>query len=334
MSDILLAQPILPEGFIDCSVGEPHIIRDTLLNILNIESCMPDVTWKDFVYPSPCGNPELVSYLEKKHGAPVVITNGAKQALGASFYALNKMKKPFLGMKNPYWALIPPLANLHDVHIKTSDPYRYDNFDSYLLLAPNNPDGSLDNLDHVSEHMKRYSKPFIHDGAYYTHNYIDSNQELKTYGDVQIFSMSKTLGLSSLRLGYAVCQNEEMYKHIQYYMEHMTVGVSNLSQMFLMNIFNKLHFKLNDFENECFLSLKENKKLVKGINPKILEVPDNIEDIPGMFLWAKCNDYEAFKKAKLYIINGEPFGNKDYVRINLGFTTNVMKDIVERINSI
>jgi hypothetical protein len=37
MSDILLAKPKLPEGFIDVSVGEPYLIRDELLSTFNIQ---------------------------------------------------------------------------------------------------------------------------------------------------------------------------------------------------------------------------------------------------------------------------------------------------------
>ena len=36
MSNILLDKPELPPGFIDVSVGEPHVVRDTLLKIFDL----------------------------------------------------------------------------------------------------------------------------------------------------------------------------------------------------------------------------------------------------------------------------------------------------------
>lgn len=300
--------------------------------MIDMQHCIPNLSDKDFAYLSPAGNKELVSYLEEKYQASVVITGGAKQALGAAFYALKQMGINWFGMNSPHWALIPPLAKLHDIEPIFVDPYNSSR--SCLLLAPNNPDGSMEDLDNIESYCKSEGIVLIHDGAYYTHSYINRSVPLKQIGDVQIFSMSKMLGLSSLRVGYAVCRNQEMYKHILDYMEQMTVGVSNVSQLFLLNVLESLESKQVEFEDKCFNDLKENKRLVKTINPNILEVPDNIEDVAGMFLWAKCKDPDAFKKAKLHIISGEPFGDKDYVRINLGFRNEDMKDIVQRINSI
>lgn len=335
MSNVLLALPDLPDGTKDLTVGEPYLIRENLLSMIDMQHCMPNLSDKDFAYLSPTGNKELVSYLEERHQAPVVITSGAKQALGATFYALKKMGRSYIKMLDPYWALIPPLAKMHGLIAHPSDPFlALNDKGAYLLIAPNNPDGSIDDLDLIDKHFKLTNIPLIHDGAYYTYSYINRSVPLKQIGDVQIFSMSKMLGLSSLRVGYAVCHNQEMYKHILDYMEQMTVGVSNVSQLFLLNIFESLESKQIEFEDKCFNDLKENKRLVKTINSNILEVPDNIEDVAGMFLWAKCKDFGAFKKAKLHIISGEPFGDKDYVRINLGFRNEDMKDIVQRINSI
>ncbi len=36
MSEILLAKPNLPEGWLDCSVGEAHVVREILLKHFSI----------------------------------------------------------------------------------------------------------------------------------------------------------------------------------------------------------------------------------------------------------------------------------------------------------
>src|SRR6202000_3518997 len=115
MSDILLAKPKLSADWIDWSVGEPHCVRESLFDVIDPSILThPSLRERELAeYPSPNGYEPLVKFLEDKHQAPVIITNGAKQALGASFYALQKTGKTTLGMRSPYWALIPPLAKAH-----------------------------------------------------------------------------------------------------------------------------------------------------------------------------------------------------------------------------
>ena len=80
MSDMLLAKPKLPPDWIDVSVGEPYLVRDNLVNIFQIgdEFRNVNVSSADMVYPYPTGYQPLVRFLEEKHGARVIITNGAK----------------------------------------------------------------------------------------------------------------------------------------------------------------------------------------------------------------------------------------------------------------
>jgi aspartate/methionine/tyrosine aminotransferase len=137
-------------------------------------------------------------------------------------------------------------------------------------------------------------------------------------------------GLSSLRLGYVVCKNEDMYKHIQYYMEHMTVSVSKLPQMFLLNIINSID--MDKFERRCFESLQENRRIVRKIDSSVIEMLDDKSNEAGMFLWARLKNKKIFDKAKLNIIDGSPFGKEGFVRINIAFKTEMMQEIVDKIN--
>jgi aspartate/methionine/tyrosine aminotransferase len=333
MSDLLLAKPKLPEGFIDVSVGEPYLIRDELLSTFNIQHDLKEfhLSDDDMGYPNPTGYQPLVEFLEVKHGAPVIVTNGAKQALGAVFYALSRLGKKTIGMRNPYWALIPPLAEMHGLESV------YDRLgDAYLHLAPNNPDGFIGNIPQLEATCKEYNVPLIHDGAYYTHLYIERNIHLGPVGDVQIFSISKMLGLSGLRLGYAVCYNAEFYKLMQAYVEAMTVGVSIYSQMFLHHVLSEKMAKrpelVKEFEDNCRNQLRKNKDLCLNIDPEVLQVPKDVMDIAGMFGWFKVGPKADFHKAKLNFIDGKLFGMPGYVRMNLAFAEDKMKEIVKRLN--
>src|SRR5271165_2317037 len=120
MSNLFLAIPKLDASWIDLSVGEAHIVRDALFNTLDLNRSqnkpMIDLhTFNKCEYQPPTGYQPLVKFLENKYQAPIVITNGAKNALGAVFYALHKMNKPILGMRKVNWALIPPLVQTHNL---------------------------------------------------------------------------------------------------------------------------------------------------------------------------------------------------------------------------
>lgn len=349
MSNMLLAKPKLPEGWIDLSVGEPRLVRSCLEKYVEIESGnVSNVSWD---YPDPQGYKPLVDYLQNKHKAPVVITNGAKQGLAACFSALAQKRITKLGMKSPYWALIPPLADsfgLKSVFVDANINYtslkchaldfaQQRAHNAYLLLAPNNPDGSCNSYDALKEIYADYydsAIPFIHDAAYFTNSYLPFNYQVGPLGDMQIFSISKMYGLSGLRLGYVVCHDEEFFDPIKEFIETDTVGVSSISQYMLYNLIsNEKNFQ-NDFERDVRNSLIEAKNIVKEIPSSVLEIPDNILDINGMFLWAKCNNRKIFKDLKINIADGINFGNSEYIRINLAVGNDILKKVADDLKKI
>src|SRR5271157_1656410 len=90
----------LPQDCIDLCFGEATVVRHALLkhfsfpdiqftenSFVTREKYSHKVTYEHpFSYPHPSGYQPLVKLLEHKHNAPVIITNGAKQALAAMFY--------------------------------------------------------------------------------------------------------------------------------------------------------------------------------------------------------------------------------------------------------
>jgi aspartate/methionine/tyrosine aminotransferase len=340
MSDILLAKPKLPPDWIDVSVGEPYLVRDNLIKVFQLEEELKigHLNLEDLVYPAPTGYQPLVRHLEEKHGAPVIITNGAKQALGACFYALKKMGWGYCGMKSPYWALIPPLATMHGIEMIQNGGPHEDDGSPFLLLSPNNPDGHCESPEELLDLAKRFKAknlPFIHDAAYYTHIYLESTHTLPKFGDVQIYSISKMLGFSGLRLGYVVCHNPEFYKLIQEYMEAMTVGVSIASQTWLYDLLDRrmrsFPTLVERFEAISSMELEANKKLCLQIPAEILEVPANLVQVPGMFGWFKTGPKFNPEKSKINFIDGALFGTPGMIRMNLAFKSERMEDIVNRL---
>jgi aspartate/methionine/tyrosine aminotransferase len=333
MSDILLAKPNLDSSWLDTSVGEAHVVRDALLSVFDVSACDLPKDKNLFEYQQPQGYQPLVKLLEDKYQAPVVITNGAKQGLGSVFYSLRQLGKNNVYLPRPFWALLPPLMDMHGINYV----HEKENFDSYLCVAPNNPCGSMPSSDTISYLKNDCGIPTIHDAVYHSHIYLPSLYKLEQFGDVQIYSASKSFGLSSIRIGWAVCPNVEFYKLISQYMEAMTVGASVISQLFLYNLLKTMHgypTLTQKFEALAFDALQENKRLIKQIDPEILQVPDNMEDVAGMFGFFKIKDYSVLEKAKINAIDGKYFGVDGYVRINLALRKETLQEIVNRLNSV
>lgn len=340
MSNILLAKPELPPGFIDVSVGEPHVVREALFKVFDILNWTLPSLEHSWEYPPPKGYKPLVALLEHLHQAPVVITNGAKQALGATFYALKKLGWNYAQEKSPHWALIPPLAEMHGIDMVHANGPCVEDKSPFLLISPNNPDGHCESSERLIELSRQYKEreiPFIHDAAYYTYSYLPRHFSLPLIGDVQIYSLSKMMGLSNLRIGYAVCPNKEFYKLITEYVEAMTVGVSLPSQLFAFELLNQMNgypTKVEAFENIAFNALQQSKTIMKQVDSEILEVPSDVEKTYGMFGWFKTGPKFDPVKSKINFIDGALFGTDGHVRMNLAFDQEKMQEIVNRLNSV
>jgi aspartate/methionine/tyrosine aminotransferase len=325
MKALVLAKEDLPEGWIGAAVGEPYLVKKNLFSTFSL----PDLQIKDtsiFEYTKPQGYDPLVKFLEDKHQAPVIISNGAKQAMGALFYSLKKKGVENIYMSKPWWSLFPPLIAMHN--LKHTEDANSDNC-AELFVAPNNPDGKLKFDTNLPN-----SKYCIHDAVYYNKIYMDGAKEIFPVGDVQVFTCSKLFGLSQLRVGYSVFHDTELYNGVIEYMEHMTVGVSILSQMYALNVFNEVHNNPEStwtFETLCREQLLTNRRLVNTIDKSVLTV-DPTQD--GMFLWAQCHDLNAFDKAKVAVVEGTPFGMPGFIRMNIALPTNQIKEIVRRLNKV
>lgn len=319
---------------IDVSIGEPYVIREILFkhfNLANYFLPQPDHCWE---YPSPQGYLPLVKVLEEQYGYPVVITAGAKQGIGACAYALKQMGKRTIGLLEPHWKPSSSLIEMHGLKCIFGKHPSLTN--SYFIIAPSNPDNYLVDLKCLESTCQSKNIPLIHDAAYYSHIYLSPNVPLKVYGDVQIHSISKQFGLSGLRIGYCVCKNPDFYSLILEYMEAMTVGVSITSQLFLLDLLTQMEqhpLTLYKFEEEAAAALSYARQVVSQVNPDILQIPKYFNEENGLFLWAQKGSKFNQEKLQVQFADGEPFGNKDYVRMNLAFNAEKINEIVSRLNA-
>lgn len=328
---------------LDLRIGEARAIRDVTCRLFDLKRIHVEMGPIDWEYQSNGYRP-LIQYLEDKYAANVIITNGANQALHAAIYALKHKGFNNLGIRTPYWNRIPEIANHMAMGYTafTGSLLSDENhkIDSYLATMPNNPDGhlpSVETIRTVAEILKDQDIPLIHDAVYYTRTYLPVDHPTENVGDVQIFSASKSYGLSSLRLGYMVVYNASFYRLLADFMELSTVGASVPAQKLFLQILkreNEVPFIKDAFEKDSREALYKAKVLFKEVNPELLEIPAHLERTCGVFAWVKPKLPDLFDRCKIEVLPGKIFGAPDYVRINLAAGAEHIAEAVKRINSI
>ena len=330
--DAKLQKVILGPDWIDLSFGEPTVVCQALTQTLNrFGSPFQMPTFSDinkWTYQPAAGNPELVALLEKKYDARVVVTNGAKQALAAVLHSLHldKTTSKTIFFDIPFYP-----ANPGFVESAGFTRTELAEADCALITSPNNPDGKC--YSNIELLQFQTQLPTIHDAAYYTPIYLPQDQIPIPIGKAQIFSMSKMYGISGLRIGYAVCHDEKLYKPIVDYMEETTAGVSTASQQIALEI--EKHFKENrswqeEFEGKARNAIIAARKELEALNPDVLTV------IPcqsnSMFAWCIAGSKLDNVKAKVHILPGSIFGQPGMMRMNIAHPPEVIKEAVRRLN--
>lgn len=330
IDDAKLQKVILGPDWIDLSFGEPKVVTQALFRQINRFGDpykMPEIRdilkWE---YQPAAGKPDLVSVLEKKYDARVVVCNGAKQSLSAAMYAFKQQGCANIYYAKPFYPGNPALTGF--AGLAWSDERAPD---STLITSPNNPDGTnYSNLDLIEW---RYKGPMIHDAAYYTDIYLPDGQMTLPMGDIQVFSASKMYGLSGLRIGYAVVHNEKYYKDVVNYMEMSTAGVSAPSQDIVRNL--ELLFKEHPeyytaFVIEARESIRLAREELKELDPEVLELMPCQSN--SMFGWFKRGPRYDNKAAKVHMIDGEAFGQPGMIRMNIAHPVETIREAVRRLN--
>lgn len=330
IDDARLQKVMLGPDWIDLSFGEPKVVMNALFRQINRYGDpfkMPTLyDLPKWGYQLASGKPDLVSILEDKYNAKVVVCNGAKQALHAGLYALQKHGLETIHFPIPFYP-----ANTGLVESVGLVRAELDRAQGFLITSPNNPDGKITPVSDII--VARQRGPTIHDAAYYTEVYLPEGEIPLPLGHIQIYSMSKMYGLSGLRIGYAVVHDETYYQDIVNYMEMTTAGVSTASQDIARNIEaffrdNPSYYK--DFVKEARASITLAREELKGLNPEVLElIPTQCN---SMFGWFKKGPKLDNKTAKVHMLDGVLFGQPGMMRMNIAYPPEVIRDAVERLN--
>lgn len=295
MSNDLLMLRGEQDGTYNLAVGEPVFLQNSAFWCIQSDA----IFMADPRYPAYGGDPALIEQIRgsfkfcKKH---VVVTNGAKQALLAAFYAYRSRPlqcRSEVEHLAPFWPSYPTLAKLSGMTFtQLAEHGKSLGWQKQLkvITSPNNPDGS--------ETLKTCD---VWDGAYahWLYGYKAVPQH-----EVGVFSAAKILGLSGARVGILTTDNDDLAELAREYVEKSTSGVSNESQ-------SRLRVALHEMNADkprvaaCYAAAR--RKLLKNgeiFGNIIGKFCSKIEGVPvsgrGMFVW-----FEAVKdKMDLALKNG------------------------------
>jgi len=327
-NDVLMARTHLPADHIDLGIGEPHQLRELVLQTFDLDELSFESLPKIWEYAPPNGYGPLVKLLEERHQAPVVMTVGAKHGIFAALHAVRQHGARSVAYRKPYWASFPFMmarAGLKSVTDGTKA-------DANLLVMPNNPDGFVLSEAKAATFCKDVV-PIIHDAAYYTESYLPDDYRLTALGDIQVFSASKMYGLSGLRLGWVVCHNPVYYDDLTSFVEATTAGISTASQRVLLAIVEaeKRNPELRKaFSREMYHHLAWAHEKLRDLNPDVLIPKPSV----GMFGWCQKGPRFDAKRVKVNVMDGAPFGDPQMVRLSLAVTRNELTKAIDRLNRL
>jgi aspartate/methionine/tyrosine aminotransferase len=313
-------------NIINLAVGEPYFLQNALRQSNILDKCT--VRLSGLEYPPFGGEPKLIEAIKRlpnfgdyKH---VVITNGAKQAISAALYAATEVRHAKrLVHSAPYWPSYPTLA--YQCGLQFSEIGS--GLDTVVAItSPNNPDGMQ-----VSE-----QKCYIWDAAYASPLYGYKGDH--PTAEVAIVSLAKSLGISGLRIGAALTNDDVLAKYMAYFVEISTSGVSTTAQeqctMLIKHILSDGSDEFASVIERARSTLSNNRSLFRQV---LLPICDEAKFSHGMFAWFKPNNKVEFSNilehAGVRVVDGGACGVQGWFRMSLGLDINAFTAAIEAIST-
>ena len=149
---------------------------------------------------------------------------------------------------------------------------------------------------------------------------------------ITLMAPSKTFNIAGLQASFAIIPNAELRKNFQTTMGNMVGGINLLG----ITALKAAYLEGDTWLSELRIYLAENLTMVQTFvaeNPKL-----KLLDQEATFLsWIDASalqvksPYEFFLQHGVGLSDGEPFGNKNFVRLNFGTQKSVLKEILNRM---
>jgi aspartate/methionine/tyrosine aminotransferase len=314
------------ESGLNLAIGEPYFLQE----ILSVDKMSCRVTPEMAAYTSPEGYEPLVEHLKQLYGYKhAIVCNGAKQAIAAAFHGLAVTAMAVhVWHPIPYWPSFPTLARQSGLEFETRS---WAGLKEISIQAwPGNP-ASNDPGTHLD----------IWDAAYATPAY-GYTTGTDPSASVRIGTASKMFGLSGLRVGWLLTNDDGLAQEAAWFMETQTSGVSTVSQEIVHRAFIQHPFE-SSIHALAHAKLRFHAELFKHYLGRIV---DDLRGMPsdglGMFAWFRLRgklDQLMFKNALLKtgvsVIPGIAFGETEpgWCRMSLGHRTEVTEKALRLINA-
>jgi aspartate/methionine/tyrosine aminotransferase len=313
----------------DFTYGDPIVVRQALTETLG-RTVTPHQSYQDMAYPLHEGSHKLIEQMkvlaERQSGHKpkhLIVTCGASGAVNAALFALKTGKTDWVVTSKRCYPRFPQIIGLTDMvmidknkkqELLTSG-LKESNFLS-LTDSPSNPEGLVSPFEDVD----------IWDAAYASQIYTSGGHTPKSYR-VMCGSLSKTLGLAGLRLGWCSTNDDEVYKKLYQYVDATYVGLSGTSMAIAEEVLDVLY--LDQFEAKAQNYLNNNREEMQ----KVLDRFDQ-GDVPtrGMFTILQLGKIErkALEKAGIKWLPGSFWGEDDsWARLSLGQTRELTREAVK-----
>jgi aspartate/methionine/tyrosine aminotransferase len=302
----------------DLSWGCPVVVRQALAEILGFYFSLNNKSVGSFGYTPHLGSPGLIEQMkdlaERQSGhrpKHLIVTCGATGAINAALYALKiEDEKEFVLINKRHFPFYPDMITVAGL-IQTHDPSNGKNTIS-LIDSPSAPEGLVFPFESVD----------IWDSAYASRTY-GSGGHTPTKWRIMCGSLSKTLGVSGLRLGWASTDSDDLAVRIGRYVSAAYIGLPCLSMDTAEAVLSRLD--LSRFELRSSGYIDDNRHEIQRLFNKFGQgqVPTR-----GMFaiLQLGRSERKALEKAGIKWQPGSTWGEDDtWARLSLGQSREVVR---------
>ena len=318
----------------DLSWGDPEVTRQALVETLGRNFPLSPSPLKTMGYTPHLGNPKLIEQLKDlalrqsahrpKH---LLITCGATGAINAALHALKETRTDWVVTNDHFFPIYPKMIGMTDMIMinrskkeylcNSSNGCQERNFIS-LVDSPSNPEGLVFPFESVD----------IWDSAYASRTY-SSGGHVPIKWRVMCGSLSKTSGLSGLRIGWVSTDDDTLANSLSNYVTAAYIGLPSPSMAIAEEILDRLD--LDTFEKVSAGYLDDNRRQIQKILTKFGQ-----KDVPsrGMFALLELGKAErrALERANVKWQLGSTCGfSDDFARISLGKSREITRAAVKAV---
>lgn len=318
----------------DLSWGNAVCVRQAFIEGLFHKVVFFGLTDDNLNYTPHDGDEKLIeitrSVIERQVGPTyqhIFLVNGATGGVTLALRAYVQMGyKTALTRKAPYFPIYPDMVESAGLKHVYGQSYKNCANPVALIDSPSNPAGDIE------EGTPWTGTPLIWDAVY--HNRVYTAGNYKPIGcDVMVGSYSKLLGLNGIRMGWIATNDNVVAMHLKSLITAEYCGLSSAGNVVMLNVLEKWKEQSfwENFEWKARANLNVNREEWSKLERYFAgqRVSPN-----GMFFFGPADEAckKLLQKSGIVYTKGPSMGvSDDYIRINLGQDTKLVREAVQAV---